>query len=246
MSVMRASFPRAPIAVAVDAPSLADVHTWSAQTAPFVSCLKVGLEVFCRDGREAVAAARAGAISAGITDTMLFLDLKLHDIPATVRGAAGALRDIAPDFLTVHASGGPEMISDACTALPDTRITAVTVLTSLGVADLAALGLEGPPEAIVVRWASMAVEAGARAIVCSPLEVRAVRAAVPDDVVLITPGVRPAGAHSDDQKRVTTPEAAISMGADLLVIGRPITGAPNMAEAAREISLTLSGGGGAQ
>jgi orotidine-5'-phosphate decarboxylase len=78
------------------------------------------------------------------------------------------------------------------------------------------------------------------------LEVRAVRAAVPDDVVLITPGVRPAGAHSDDQKRVTTPEAAISMGADLLVIGRPITGAPNMAEAAREISLTLSGGGGAQ
>jgi orotidine-5'-phosphate decarboxylase len=245
MSSMRTSFPSAPIAVAVDAPSLSDVRAWSAQTAPFVSCLKVGLEVFCRDGREAVAAARAGALSAGVTDSMLFLDLKLHDIPATVKGAAGALRDIAPDFLTVHASGGPEMIFEACRALPETRITAVTVLTSLGVTDLSALGLQGPPEEIVVRWASMAVEAGARAIVCSPLEVRAVRAAVPDDVVLITPGVRPAGANSDDQKRVTTPEAAISMGADLLVIGRPITGASNMADAARAISLTLTKGDGA-
>jgi orotidine-5'-phosphate decarboxylase len=171
---------------------------------------------------------------------MLFLDVKLHDIPATVRGAADALRDIAPDFLTVHASGGPNMISAACLALPDTRITAVTVLTSLSSDDLATLGLVGPAEEIVVRWALMAVEAGARAIVCSPLEVAAVRAVVPDDVVLITPGVRPAGVSTDDQKRVTTPEDAIRMGADLLVIGRPITGATKMADAARTISRSLT------
>ena len=237
---MRVTFPRAPIAVALDAPSLVDVRKWAVKTAPFVSCLKVGLEVFYRDGREAVVAAREGALSAGVTDSMLFLDVKLHDIPATVRGAADALRDIAPDFLTVHASGGPNMISAACLALPDTRITAVTVLTSLGTNDLATLGLVGPTEAIVVRWASMAVEAGARAIVCSPLEVAAVRAVVPDDVVLITPGVRPAGVSTDDQKRVTTPEDAIRMGADLLVIGRPITGAATMADAARTISLSLT------
>ena len=240
MSSMRVTFPRAPIAVALDAPSLADVRTWAAETTPFVSCLKVGLEVFYRDGREAVVAAREGALSAGVTDSMLFLDVKLHDIPATVRGAADALRDIAPDFLTVHASGGPNMISAACLALPDTRITAVTVLTSLGTNDLATLGLVGPAEEIVVRWASMAVEAGARAIVCSPLEVAAVRAVVPDDVVLITPGVRPAGVSTDDQKRVTTPEDAIRLGADLLVIGRPITGAAKMADAARNISLSLT------
>jgi orotidine-5'-phosphate decarboxylase len=244
MSATRVSFPRAPIAVALDAPSLADLCTWAEETAPFVSCLKVGLEVFYRDGREAVAAARAGACSAGVTDSMLFLDVKLHDIPATVRGAAAALRDIAPDFLTVHASGGPDMIAAACAVLPDTRITAVTVLTSLGPRDLATLGLDGAPEEIVVRWAAMAVDAGARAIVCSPLEVAAVRAAVPDDVVLITPGVRPAGAGTDDQKRVTTPEEAIRMGADLLVIGRPITGAAKMADAARAIGLSLTEVGG--
>lgn len=240
MSAMRPTFPRSPVAVALDAPSLPTVRAWSEAVAPHVACLKVGLEVFCRDGRDAVLAARAGAESAGVPDTLLFLDLKLHDIPATVGGAAAALRDIAPDFLTVHASGGPEMIAAACAALPDTRITAVTVLTSLGASDLELLGLGGTPEDLVVRWATMAVDAGAGAIVCSPQEVAAVRAAVPADTVLITPGVRPAGSDAHDQKRVMTPREAIARGADLLVMGRPITGAADPRAAARDVRTSLT------
>lgn len=242
MSATRRSFPRSPVAVALDAPSLDAVRSWSQSVAPHVACLKVGLEVFCRDGRDAVIAARAGAEAADCPDTLLFLDLKLHDIPATVGGAAGALADIAPDFLTVHASGGPEMIAAACAALPTTTITAVTVLTSLGPADLNVLGLTGSPQDLVVRWARMAVDAGAGAIVCSPHEVAAVRAAVPAETVLITPGVRPAGADAHDQKRVTTPADAIAMGADLLVIGRPITGAVDQRAAAQDIRASLSDG----
>lgn len=239
MNTQTMSFPRSPIAVALDAPTCADAQMWAVEVAPEVSCLKVGLEVFCRDGRDAVAAARAGANEVGCSDTLLFLDLKLHDIPATVAGAARALRDISPDFLTVHASGGADMIAAACTALPETRITAVTVLTSLTEEDLVVLGIAGSPQDVVVRWALIAVAAGARAIVCSPQEVAAVRAAVPRDVVLITPGVRPVGTDAHDQKRVMAPREAIESGADLLVIGRPITGAPDRRAAAAAISKSL-------
>jgi orotidine-5'-phosphate decarboxylase len=229
----------APIAVAMDAPSLAVLGDWTGQVAPVVSTVKVGLEVFCRDGAAAVTTAREAALDAGHPGIDVFLDLKLHDIPATVRGAAQAVAALSPAYLTVHASGGAEMVAAAVEALPDTRITAVTVLTSLDEAALAAIGLAGPSRAAAVRLAVLAVDAGARAIVCSPQEVAAIRAAVPASVTLITPGVRPAGASLDDQKRVATPEQAIADGADLLVIGRPITGAPDLRAAAAAIAEGL-------
>jgi len=228
--------PYAPIAVAMDAPSLDVLRGWTASVSPVVSTVKVGLEVFCRDGADAVRVARQAAADAGHPDIAVFLDLKLHDIPATVAGAARAVAPLAPAYLTVHASGGAEMVAAAAQALPGTRITAVTVLTSLDEAALDAVGLAGPPSSAAVRLAVLAVEAGARAIVCSPQEVAQIRAAVPADVTLITPGVRPAGASLDDQKRVATPGQAIADGADLLVIGRPITGSDDPGAAAAAIA----------
>lgn len=230
---------RAPIAVAMDAPSLDVLAEWSAAVAPVVSTVKVGLEVFCRDGATAVQVARDAAAEAGHPGIDVFLDLKLHDIPATVAGAARAVAPLAPSFLTVHAAGGAAMIAAAAEALPDTRITAVTVLTSLDPADLDAVGLAGPPREAAVRLAVLAVSAGARAIVCSPQEVSAIRAQVPAETILITPGVRPAGASLDDQRRVATPEQAMADGADLLVIGRPITGAQDPRASAEAIARSL-------
>ena len=157
-----------------------------------------------------------------------------------MRGAALAVAPLAPTYLTVHAAGGAEMIAAAVEALPGTRITAVTVLTSLDEQALEAIGLIGPARGAAVRLATLAVRAGARAVVCSPHEVAAIRAAVGPDVTLITPGVRPAGAALDDQKRVATPAQAIADGADLLVIGRPITAAEDRRAAAIAIASELA------
>lgn len=226
---------RAPIAVALDAPDAQTMTRWAQEVGPVVSTLKIGLETYLRDGAPAVAAAREAAGS----DTAIFLDLKLHDIPATVAGAARSVAGLEPDYLTVHASGGRAMIEAAATTLPRTRITAVTVLTSLSEADLRDLGILADDEdvvSVVRRWAVSAVEAGARALVCSPREVSAVRQVVPDDVTLITPGVRPAGADAGDQQRIATPREAIAAGADLLVIGRPITAASDPRAAAERIA----------
>lgn len=223
---------KAPIAVALDAPNLATLTEWSAAAAPVVDTLKVGLETYLRDGADAIAAVRE-------TDCRLFLDLKLHDIPNTVAGACRSVARFAPEFLTVHASGGAAMIQAAADALPDTRIVAVTILTSMSQDDLAAVGFEGTPIEAVTRLAALAVNAGARAIVCSPQEVAAVRAIVPDDITLITPGVRPVGADAGDQNRVATPQQAIADGADLVVIGRPITGALDVRAAASVIAAEL-------
>jgi orotidine-5'-phosphate decarboxylase len=231
---------RAPIAVALDAPDRATALAWAAAVAPHVPVLKVGLETYLRDGAAIVEALHGAVPTCGI-----FLDLKLHDIPNTVRGAARSVAGLAPEYLTVHASGGPAMIAAAAQALPGTAVTAVTVLTSLTAEDLDRIGLRGPAEEAAVRLATMAVGAGARAIVCSPQEVAAVRAAVADpDVTLITPGVRPAageGSAVGDQARVATPEQALADGADLLVIGRPITAAADPAAAARVIGTALRG-----
>ena len=225
----------APIAVALDAPDAHTLVAWASAVSGVVSTVKVGLEAYLRDGAPAVHAVR----EAVGPDCGIFLDLKLHDIPATVAGAARSVRGLRPDFLTVHASGGPEMIAAAVAVLPDTRVTAVTVLTSLGEADLHRLGiLQGESSVVdlVQRWAMLAVDAGARALVCSPQEVAALRGVVPEDITLITPGVRPAGADQADQRRVATPASALAAGADLLVIGRPITGADDPRAAAQAIA----------
>ena len=232
--------PPAPIAVALDAPDLAAVALWTAELVGVVSTVKVGLEVFCRDGAAAVTTARAAAAGMGVDQIDVFLDLKLHDIPATVRGAALAVAPLAPTYLTVHAAGGSEMIAAAVEALPGTRITAVTVLTSLDADALAAIGLIGPTEQAAVRLAALAVEAGARAVVCAAHDAPAIRAAVRPAGTLSTPGVRPTGAALDDQKRVATPAQAIADGADLLVIGRPITAAADRRAAAIAIAGELA------
>ncbi|HLU96756.1 MAG TPA: orotidine-5'-phosphate decarboxylase [Thermobifida alba] len=223
----------APIAVAIDAPDIETAARWASAVAPHVSTLKVGLELYLRYGPEVVQTVR------GDHGVELFLDLKLHDIPATVAGAARAVARLRPAFLTVHASGGADMVRAAVEAAPDTRIAAVTVLTSLDEAALDAVGVRGPASDAVRRLAVLAVGAGARALVCSPHEVAALRSEVGPEVTLITPGVRPAGADQGDQARVATPEAALAAGADLLVVGRPITRAPDPGAAAAALGAAL-------
>ncbi len=224
----------APVAVALDAPDLETAARWAALVTPHVSTVKVGLELYLRYGPEIVATVR------GASRVSVFLDLKLHDIPVTVAGAARAVARLRPDLLTVHAAGGTDVIRAAVEAAPDTMVAAVTVLTSLGDDDLGRIGLSGPVSDAVLRLATLSVAAGAQGLVCSPREVAAVRAEVGDDVTLITPGIRPAGsAAHDHQARVATPEEALLAGADLLVIGRPITGAPDPGAAAAAIAASL-------
>jgi orotidine-5'-phosphate decarboxylase len=222
----------APVAVALDAPDLETAARWAALVTPHVSTVKVGLELYLRYGPEVVASVRGG------NRVSVFLDLKLHDIPATVAGAARAVARLRPDVLTVHAAGGADVIRAAVEAAPSTMVAAVTVLTSLSDEDLGRIGL-GPVSDTVLRLAVLSVEAGAQGLVCSPREVSAVRAEVGDGVTLITPGVRPAGTGADDQARVATPEEALLAGADLLVIGRPITRAPDPGAAAAAIAASL-------
>ncbi|MGI5159638.1 orotidine-5'-phosphate decarboxylase [Microbispora sp. CA-102843] len=223
----------APIAVALDAPDLETAARWACLVTPHVSTVKVGLELYLRYGPDVIASVR------GASGVQVFLDLKLHDIPNTVGAAARAVARLKPTYLTVHAAGGPAMVRAAVEAAPHTQIAAVTLLTSLSEADLREIGIQGPPADVVRRMAAVAVGAGAQALVCSPREVAAVRAEVGQDVTLITPGVRPVGADTQDQARVATPEDAIAQGADLLVIGRPITGAPDPGAAAAGIAAAL-------
>jgi orotidine-5'-phosphate decarboxylase len=230
----------APIAVALDAPDDTTFRSWATAVAPHVRCLKVGLEVFCRLGPDAVRIARECAVSAGRPDIEVFVDLKLHDIPATVGKAAASLAPLDPTYLTVHAAGGPDMVAAAVGALPETRVTAVTVLTSLDAEQLAELGIDGSAQEIVLRWAQSAVDAGALALVCSPQEVAVLRSQVPAHITLITPGVRPADSASNDQRRTATPEQALADGSDLLVIGRPITASDDPAQAARAFAAALA------
>ncbi|MEU6425354.1 orotidine-5'-phosphate decarboxylase [Microbispora sp. NPDC046973] len=223
----------APIAVALDAPDLETAARWAGLVTPHVSTVKVGLELYLRYGPDVIASVR------GASGVQVFLDLKLHDIPNTVGAAARAVARLKPTYLTVHAAGGPAMVRAAVEAAPNTQIAAVTLLTSLSEADLREIGIQGPPADVARRMAAVAVGAGAQALVCSPREVAAVRAEVGPDVTLITPGVRPVGADTQDQARVATPEDAIAHGADLLVIGRPITGAPDPGAAAAGIAAAL-------
>ncbi len=211
---------KAPIVLAVDTSDLEIAKRWVEATHESVSVFKLGLEFFLNFGQAGVAAIQ------DVTDSDIFLDLKLHDIPHTVAGAATAIKALAPRFLTVHASGGKEMVAAAVDALPGTSITAVTILTSLSEEDLFEIGYANNALESAVALAKLSVNAGAKAIVCSPLEIASIRSAIGPDIEIITPGVRPqADANSDDQKRTMTPVDAMSAGASLLVIGRPITSA---------------------
>jgi orotidine-5'-phosphate decarboxylase len=227
---------KAPIVLAVDTPDLDIAKQWVASTQELVSVYKLGLEFFLSFGHDGVRAIQSE------TDADIFLDLKLHDIPHTVEGAARAIAALSPKYLTVHASGGRAMIKAAVDAVPGTDVTAVTILTSLSEEDLFEIGYANAALESAVALAKMSVTAGARAIVCSPLEITAIRSAVGPTPTIITPGVRPLSeAGSDDQKRTMTPRDAISAGASLVVIGRPITkswaqGAEAMKAKARAIA----------
>ena len=225
---------KAPIAVALDALNLETAKKWAQEVSPYVSTLKIGLETYLRDGKIAIESIRS------ISDCDIFLDLKLHDIPATVAGACRSVSDLNPKYLAVHASGGAEMIHQAAKEMPNTLIVAVTILTSIDDAKLSEIGFKYSSTETAVNLAKLAVNAGARAIVCSPQEVSEIRKNVDSDIVLITPGVRPIGSDANDQQRIATPQEAIKNGANLLVIGRPITASANVGESAKKISAEVN------
>jgi orotidine-5'-phosphate decarboxylase len=225
---------RNPLCVALDTTDDAEFRRLAESLAGEVGMLKVGLTAFAALGPRALAAMPAGP--------QIFLDLKLHDIPAQVEGAARAVAELGVDFVTVHAAGGSEMVSAAVKGA-DGRVSVlgVTVLTSLDESDLAALGVSGPLSDVVLRLGRVALESGAGGLVCSPHEVALVRADVGLDPVLVVPGIRPSGAGTDDQRRTLPPRAAVVAGADVIVVGRPITGAPDPVAAARSIVAEIQG-----
>lgn len=227
------SVARNPLVVALDTAEPGRLRELAAAVGPEAGVLKVGLEAFTALGPPAFAQAGAHA--------PVFADLKLHDIPATVAGAARAAAAHGVAMLTVHAAGGAAMIEAAVAAAPGVRVLAVTVLTSLDDGALAAVG-QPPAGEQVPRLARLAVDAGAGGVVCAPPDVAAVRAAVGPGVLLVTPGVRPSGAGPDDQARVATPREAIAAGSDLVVVGRPVTAAGSPAAAARAIVAELRAG----
>lgn len=202
-----------------------------------VKFFKIGLELFSACGADIVGVLKKEG-------TEIFLDLKLHDIPNTVAKAARAITKLGVFMFNVHASGGYEMMEAAVKAVNDEvrskelfrpKIIAVTVLTSMDAGDLKKIGVNAGAEDQVLRLAGLAKDAGMEGVVASPAEIRPIREKMGKDFMIITPGVRPSWAATGDQKRIATPGEAISTGADYIVVGRPITGAEDPAEAARKI-----------
>ncbi len=213
--------------VALDTAERQTALRWASAVAPHCGLVKLGLAYFAGQGPAGVAA---------IGGVPVFLDLKLHDIPATVAAAVRALAPLAPAMLTLHAGGGPAMIAAARRAAGEsgmrTKLLAVTVLTSLDDADLNSLGVPDGAAAQVVRLAGLALEAGADGLVCSAREVASLRRRFGPAPVLVTPGIREPGAAAQDQARVMSPAEAVAAGADYLVVGRPVTQAADPAVAA--------------
>ncbi len=220
------------LAVALDVPDGHRALALADQLRGAALVFKVGLELFTSEGPPiALEIAKRGRV---------FLDLKLHDIPNTVEGAARAAARLGASYLTVHASGGRAMIEAAIRgAGPDLKILAVTILTSLGRSDLDDIGFEGGPHATVLRLARLAMAAGAHGVVCSSAEVADLRHELGRDPMLVVPGIRPTGSEARDQKRVGTPKAAIQAGASLLVVGRPILEAEHPWAAAAAIAKEI-------
>jgi orotidine-5'-phosphate decarboxylase len=208
---------------------------------PHACALKVGNELFVAAGPEVVRALVARGFR-------VFLDLKFHDIPNTTAQACAAATRLGVWMVTVHAAGGRAMLEAARAALVKTAaecavaaplLIAVTALTSLDAADVAEIGYSETPEALVLRLAWLAAECGLDGVVCAAPEVPALRRALGSEFKLVTPGIRPAGSDPADQARVLTPQAAIANGADYLVIGRPITRAPDPAAELARINASL-------
>jgi orotidine-5'-phosphate decarboxylase len=217
------------IIVALDVPTKAEALQLVAQLAPEISFFKVGLQLYTAAGPEIVREILAKG-------ARVFLDLKLHDIPNTVAGAVRSAGELGVQMLTIHLSGGLEMIRAAVAARKDKMsILGVTVLTSTNEETLQELGVSGKIDNHVLRLAKLGVSAGVQGLVASPHEIKKLRAEFDDKIVLVIPGVRPSWAEAGDQKRLLTPREAIDAGADYLVIGRPITAHPNPREAVTKI-----------
>lgn len=210
------------IAVALDTDDRDTYSNWCCLFGPRVGVLKVGPRVVLRWGRDAVREAAA-------TGADVFLDMKFHDIPSTVAGAVGAAKELGVTYLTVHAGGGRRMLEAAAEEAGDeVRVLGITVLTHLGADDLRDLDLPGEAGDRVLSWARSAKAAGCAGVVCSPLELATLRARLGPELLLVSPGIRfDSVAVADDQRRVASPSAALRAGADLLVIGRPLTQAPD-------------------
>jgi orotidine-5'-phosphate decarboxylase len=227
---------RNPVFVALDTPDLDRALALAEAVKPYVGGLKVGLEFITALGPDAVRR---------VVDTGLpvFADVKFHDIPNTVAGAARALAGLGIAMFNVHASGGQAMMRAAAEAIapltPRPLLVAVTVLTSLDDAVLDCVGQKGPAAAQVGRLAALAKASGLDGVVCSAHEIATVKKAAGADFLTVVPGIRPAGSAAGDQKRVMTPKQAVAAGADILVIGRPITGAADPAAAAKVIAEEL-------
>lgn len=233
--------PTAPVFCALDTKDIPAALSLARAVSPYVAGLKLGLEFF-------YAAGTTGYRTLAAEGLPIFLDVKLHDIPNTVAGAVRSLTPLQPAFITVHAAGGEAMMAAALDAAGDAaarlgvdrpKLLAVTVLTSLEAGDLTAIGQDPDALAQATRLAGLARKAGIDGIVCSPWEIEIIRRTVGPEAEIVVPGIRPAGAAADDQKRVRTPPEAIAAGATRLVIGRPITAAADPGAAARAIADSL-------
>ncbi len=221
----------------LDAQSPRDVAPALRQLQGTVRTVKVGLEMFTACGPDCVREIAGLGFD-------VFLDLKLHDIPNTVAKAIESVAKLPIKMLTLHTGGGREMMQWAVKAqqqhAPQVLLLGVTVLTSMSAAGLAEIGVAASPEQQVVRLGRLAADSGLRGLVCSPLEIAPLRAALSRDIALVTPGIRPRDAKADDQTRVMTPAEAACAGATFIVVGRPIFKAPDPVTAARSILAELA------
>jgi orotidine-5'-phosphate decarboxylase len=225
-----------PVFVALDTTDPEYAYALATRLKPHIGGVKLGLEFFSAHGP-------LGVRPFADLGLPIFLDLKFHDIPNTVAGAVRAAAGLGVDILNVHAAGGPAMLKAAAEAARATsvrtKVIAVTVLTSLSDADLEAVGQYGPAAQQVARLARLSHDCGLDGVVCSAHEIAALRAKLGSDFLLVVPGIRPKGADLGDQQRVMGPKEALDAGANILVIGRPITAAPDPVEAARAIAESL-------
>ena len=227
-----------PVIIALDFPELASVEQFVAQLDPTQCRLKVGKELFTRFGPDVVRRLQSQGFE-------IFLDLKFHDIPNTVAAAVAAAADLGVWMVNVHASGGAKMMAAARKALlpygqDAPLLTAVTVLTSMSSEELKHIGVQADAQEQVSRLAALAAESGIDGVVCAAWEAEMLKLQRGEDFVLVTPGIRPEGADSGDQKRIATPARAIEMGSHYLVVGRPITRSNKPMDALAAINESLS------
>jgi len=233
--------------VALDVPNVTDANKLVAQLRDVVGMFKIGSQLFTAAGPGLVKSIVEGG-------NKVFLDLKFHDIPHQVTGAARSAAELGVTLFTVHASGGTEMMKRARDSVAEvakrtgyerSRIVAVSVLTSIDAATLTQIGVNDGPVASVERLVKLARSAGVDGVVASPQEVRNIRSITSDDFLIVTPGIRLASSETknEDQKRVGTPAAALQAGANYLVVGRPITSAPEPVKAAQNVILEMEAAG---